>query len=230
MTWLAAGILLVVGVLASALTLVSLPGTWLLLGTGLLCWWLVPGVSEGPGGWWWIAAAGVLVLVGEAIEFLASVAGAKVGGAGKHGAWGAFIGGLAGAILGTVFLAFIPVLGTIIGGVVGAGLFAALFERGGGKKSWGDSTRAGTGAAVGKLASMVLKSGVAAVIAVLLVSGAVWAGIDRIGGDDPGTASQAAGQPVPRVGMLPAAGEEPDGASESTPGPAEPKADGAPPD
>ena len=173
MIWAAVSVLVVVSVLAVGLTLISLPGTWLLLLVAVLCWWLVPGLDN----WWWLAGAGALALLGEAVEFFASVAGAKVGGSGKHGAWGAFIGGLVGAILGTMAIP-IPVLGTIIGGVVGAGVLATLFEREGGKKTWRDSSKAGTGAAVGKLASTVLKSAVAGVMGVLLVAGGVWEALE----------------------------------------------------
>ncbi|MEM8757001.1 MAG: DUF456 domain-containing protein [Planctomycetota bacterium] len=197
MTWAAVIILLIVGIGAMGLTLVSLPGTWLLLLVSILCWWLVPGLADGPGGWWWVAGAAMFVLLAEGVEFFASVVGAKAGGAGKHGAWGAFLGGLFGAIAGTLLIP-IPIVGTVIGGVAGAGLLAAMMERGGGKKSWKDSTKAGTGAAAGKLFSTVLKSAIAGVMTVMLVVAAAWAGF---------TAPEPAAERGPdheRPGMLPA--------------------------
>lgn len=174
MEWVAVGVLGVVGLLAGLLTLVSMPGSWLLLLTAVLCWWLVPGFEN----WWWIAGAGVLAILGEIAEFFSSVVGAKAGGSGKHGAWGALIGGIAGAIVGTVVIP-IPLVGTIAGGVIGAGVLAAAFEKQGGKKTWRQSSRAGTGAAVGKLASTVLKSCVVFAMACVLLAGGIWEALDR---------------------------------------------------
>ncbi|MEO0629280.1 MAG: hypothetical protein AAFY46_00950, partial [Planctomycetota bacterium] len=47
-------------------------------------------------------------------------------------------------------------------------------ERKYGKKSWGASTKAGAGAAAGKLVSTLLKAGVAAVMVIVLSVAAFW--------------------------------------------------------
>lgn len=173
MSWLAVSLLAIAGALGVALTLLSLPGGWLLLLVAVVCWWLVPSFDN----WWWIGGAAFLAILGEIVEFFSSVLGAKVGGSGRHGAWGAFIGGLVGAIAGTVLIP-VPVVGTIAGGVVGAGVLAALFERGGGKRTWRDSSRAGTGAAVGRLFATVLKAAVVSIMGVLLVAGGIWEALE----------------------------------------------------
>jgi hypothetical protein len=49
-------------------------------------------------------------------------------------------------------------VGTIVGGAAGAGLLAVTFEKKYGKKSWRASTKAGAGAAAGKLVSTLLKA------------------------------------------------------------------------
>lgn len=98
----------------------SLPGNWLIAAAGLL------GPSMGLG---WVpflillAAAGVA----ELLELLLATKTAKKAGAGKSGQWGAFLGGLLGAIFATPFIP-IPVLGTLIGAAVGAFGGAIFFE------------------------------------------------------------------------------------------------------
>lgn len=169
MEWVAATVIALFALLGVLLTAITLPGTWLMLLVALACKLVVPESI----GWWWLAAAGGLAVIGEIVEFLASAAGAKVGGAGRAGAWGALLGGLGGAILGTVLIP-VPVLNTIAGGVVGAGVLATVLERSRGKKSWRDSSRAGAGAAAGKFVSTLLKAAVAGVMAVVLMAGAVW--------------------------------------------------------
>lgn len=98
----------------------SLPGNWLIAAAGLL------GPSLGLG---WtpfiilLAAAGVA----ELLELLLATKTAKKAGAGKSGQWGAFFGGIAGALFATPFIP-IPILGTLIGASVGAFCGAIFFE------------------------------------------------------------------------------------------------------
>lgn len=179
MVWVTASIVALFGLVGTLLTLVTLPGTWIMLLVALACKIVVPETM----GWAWLIAAGVLAIAGEVVEFGASAAGAKAGGAGKPGALGALFGGLAGGILGTVLLP-IPIVGTIVGGVIGAGVLAVLFERWKGDKGWKASSKAGAGAAAGKLASTFLKSIVAGVMATVLTVGAVWGAVATLGGDD----------------------------------------------
>ena len=193
MVWVAASVVALFGLLGTLLTLVTLPGTWIMLLVALVCKLLVPESM----GWAWLIASGVLAIAGEVVEFGASAAGAKAGGAGKPGAWGALLGGLAGGIIGTVVIP-IPILGTIIGGVVGAGVLAVLFERWKGGKNWKASSKAGAGAAAGKLASTFLKSAVAGLMALVLTVGAFWGAFDSLGSGPAGGDSP----PVAASGML----------------------------
>ncbi|MFK5955737.1 MAG: DUF456 domain-containing protein [Planctomycetota bacterium] len=98
----------------------SLPGNWIIACAGLF------GPTLGLGWtplWILLAAAGVA----ELLELLLATKTAKKAGAGKSGQWGAFFGGITGAIFATPFIP-IPILGTLIGAAAGAFLGAILFE------------------------------------------------------------------------------------------------------
>jgi uncharacterized protein YqgC (DUF456 family) len=158
---IAAAIVIAASFLGVVLTLLTLPGTWLavLAGAGVAIW--RPEMIS----WWTVGAAAALAVVAEVIELIASAAGAKKGGASRHGAVGAVIGSLIGAVVGAPFLLGI---GAIIGGVVGAGLGAVIAERGLRGRSWKDSAKAGQGAAIGRLVATVLKTTIALAIALVL--------------------------------------------------------------
>ncbi len=163
MTLLAGVILFLIALIGLGLTIATLPGTWFILGAALLTHWLYghpPLLST-----WNLVACASLALLAEVAEFALSAAGAAKQGGGKSGAIGSIIGGLVGAIIGTII---VPILGTIVGGVAGAGLGALVLERGIGQKSWGEATKIGQGAAVGRALSVLMKAAVAAAIGVSL--------------------------------------------------------------
>lgn len=117
----AVGFFCLLGVLLTAL---RLPGTWLLLTTAVVYgWWT---------GWERIGIATVLILagvaiVGEVVEILASVVTARRAGATKQAAWGALIGGFVGMLF-LSFLVPIPLIGSMVGAVVGCFGGALLTE------------------------------------------------------------------------------------------------------
>jgi uncharacterized protein YqgC (DUF456 family) len=146
------------GLVGPALVLLGLPGTWLLLALAGLAEWTTPAqLFSGMT----VAVVLILAVLGEAWEFFAGSAGAKRAGAGRRGALGALGGGLVGAVLGT-FLIPAPVIGTLLGGGLGAFAGAAGLERRGGR-DLRESLRIGRAAGVGhalglagKLAASVL--------------------------------------------------------------------------
>lgn len=167
--WAHAGaiaLVLAAALVGVVLTAITLPGTWLTVvaALGVKLWQpeLFP--------WWVLIVAIGLALVGEAVEFGASAVGAAKGGASRRGALGAMIGSLAGAILGSPI--FFPI-GTILGAAIGAAVGAIIVERGSANKTWTDASKAGAGAAAGRLVATVAKTALAAGIA-LLVSIAVF--------------------------------------------------------
>jgi uncharacterized protein YqgC (DUF456 family) len=106
-----------------------------------------------------------LALVGEGVESLLGVAMARRYGASKWGMWGAFIGGVGGAIIG----APVPVAGNLVGALVGVFVGAFLLEWLGRGRS-DESLKAGWGALLGRTAASAIKLGLGMVILILIVS------------------------------------------------------------
>jgi hypothetical protein len=149
------------------LTLVLLPGMWLTLLAVLAVQFLdVPA----PMSWWTVAAIAVLALLGEIAESASSAAGARRFGASRSGIVGALTGSILGAIAGTIFLPFIPILGTLIGAVAGAGLATVAAERGVAGRSWRESTTSGAGAAAGRAAAVFVKAAIAVAQAIVVTA------------------------------------------------------------
>ena len=94
-----------------------LPGNWLIvLTTGALAWWQRDAQMIS---FWTVASMALLALVGEVIEFLAGLGGAKKAGAGWLASAAAILGALVGAVVGT-FLIPVPFVGTLLGACIGA--------------------------------------------------------------------------------------------------------------
>ncbi len=165
MFYLAATIVVVVSLVGVVLTLVTLPGAWLMLATAVVCNLWQPSMFS----WWTLGIGAGLALLAELGELLASAIGAKKTGGGKSGAVGSVVGALIGAIVGTPFL---PPIGTVAGAVLGAAGGALLAERGIASKSWKASAKVAGGAAAGRLVATVLKTGVAITVAGMLIVGA----------------------------------------------------------
>lgn len=123
--YLWAALLLILNTVAWLLTLLSLPGNWLILLFTALFAWLLPEQPDGVGvSWTIVGVLLVLAVIGEIVEFLAGAAGAaKLGGSRRAVALsviGAIVGSIGGALIGVP----IPIVGPIIGAVGGGGLGA----------------------------------------------------------------------------------------------------------
>ncbi len=152
--WVIATIALVTGLTGLVMVVLALPGIWLMVLAAGICWWWQPEIIGAPT----FITLAVIAIFSEAIEMIASAAGVKRFGGTKRGAMGAIIGTMLGAILGSVFIPIL-VLGTILGGIVGAGAGALMVERGVVQKSWKDSLKSGSGAAIGRTISIFVKLG-----------------------------------------------------------------------
>ena len=170
MTALAAALVTLAGLLGVALTLATLPGTWVAIAAALSLWWWRPDLYDS---WWPVGVSIGLALLAEIIEVFASAAGAARKGGGRAGAIGSVLGALAGAIVGSVLLWFLPIIGTVLGAVAGAGLGAFMGERGVTGRSFRDSASIASGAAVGRLMAVVIK-GVFALAIALTLAVAAW--------------------------------------------------------
>lgn len=128
----------------------SLPGNFIILAACVLYGWY--------GGFGEITLniiliLGLLAVLGEAIEFVLGILGAKKWKSSNKGIIGSIVGGIIGAILGAPFFFGI---GALIGGFSGAFLGCFIVEKLSGKNIQ-DSVHSGFGAFVGKLGGMVTK-------------------------------------------------------------------------
>jgi len=151
-------VLLIAGLFISIL---GLPGLWLMIGSAGLYAWLTAGIYIGK---WPLIICFALALCAEIAELIAGSAGAKRAGGTKR----AMIGAIIGAMLGGIFLSFIPipVISTIVGVCLGAFIGAAVAEM----TAHGDvqqSMRVGVGAAQGRFYGIFLKLSFGIVIAAI---------------------------------------------------------------
>lgn len=109
--------------------------------------------------WWTFVVLGLLLALGQAFDLLSGAAGARWFGGTKWGAAGAIVGGIAGMF-------FLP-FGLLLGPLIGAYAFEALFA----KQETRPALVSGVGSAVGTLANLVVK----VIIGVLMI---LWLLID----------------------------------------------------
>lgn len=164
-TWLA-GLVLTAG-LGVVLTVVRLPGTWLILvAAALHAWhtgWLAPG-------WPVLAVLLVMAVAAEVIELLTSVVTTRRAGASGRASWCA----LAGGLVGMIALSFpVPIIGTVIGGIVGCFIGAAIGELTV-RHDLVHGAKVGLFAAIGLILGTVAKTMFALLMAVTAVVAAVW--------------------------------------------------------
>jgi uncharacterized protein YqgC (DUF456 family) len=113
-----------VGVVSVVLTIITLPGLWLMLLTVLVYAWLTDWAYLG---WPGLLSLLVLATLAEVAEFVAGAAGGKAAGGGWRSMVGAVVGGLVGGIVGQIFIP-VPLVGAIIGAIVGSAVGAAGLE------------------------------------------------------------------------------------------------------
>lgn len=152
MVYLWAGGLTLINLAWLVLTLLGLPGNWLMIITAaLVAWWV-----DDPmiGRWVFVAVVGMAAM-GELVELLAGAIGSKRSGGTRWGAMGALLGGIAGALAGTLLIP-IPVVGTILGAAGGAFAGATALELASGRAR-AEAVRAGRGAAIGHVTGNLTK-------------------------------------------------------------------------
>ena len=156
------------GLLCVVLTVLGLPGLWLLLLlAGALQFsdrWLLPEGASTFGPWTLIGAVAAGLLA-EFAEFAAGAKGAKQAGASKRGMVGAMVGGIAGAIVGAPFGLLV---GAIVGGVAGSALGAIVMEMTLPHQTLEGAMKPAHGAAMGRLKGIAIK---------LAVTIALWIGL-----------------------------------------------------
>jgi len=146
------------GILALAgliLTVVNLPGIWLIYGATLVAGIINRFQSITPT---ILIVFFILCVASTFADNIAAALGAKKFGGTGWGMAGAVIGGIAGMFSGSLW-------GVLVGPLLGAVLFELLFA----KKDMSTSLKAGWGTFIGILVSMVLKLGLSVVIIIFTI-------------------------------------------------------------
>ncbi len=134
----------------------GLPGTWMILGAALVYAW-VTGFAEVGGGMLFMFL--LLAAVGEVVEYVFGIAGARRFGSSNRGIVFSFLGGFVGAVVGApLFFGF----GAIPGALIGAFLGAVLIElHTYGTAEWRKAVRSGWGNFIGRIAGVITKMAIA---------------------------------------------------------------------
>ena len=164
-------LLVVASGIAWLLTLVTLPGNWIIVVFAARFAWLVP-VAAGRGiSWNTVAVLLGLAVLGEVVEFAASAAGAAKQGASKRGVALSMIGAIVGSAIGLTVGTPIPILGpfvmALLGGAVGAFIGAYVGEAWKGR-AHGERLAVGRGVFAGRVWGTVGKLAVGAVMLVIV--------------------------------------------------------------
>jgi hypothetical protein len=104
------------------LTLLGMPGNWLMVAATAAYAYLVPARSPAALGWKTLVALLMLAALGEIVELLTGAVGAGRAGGSKRGAAMALVGSVLGAIFGMFLGLPVPLVGSVLAAV----LFAAL--------------------------------------------------------------------------------------------------------
>mgnify|MGYP000872163690 CR=1 FL=1 len=153
MLWLAYVVLLLTSAAGVILVFFDFFGTFLIFAgavvfAALTDFSVLDGVS--------LIVLGLLYLLGEGMEFLTVITGARSFGASKAGVAGAVSGGVAGAVIGAGFFGIGAIAG-MFGGIV-LGAFAAEFMA---RRGFRQSLQSGLGSVLGRAGSIAVKLAVA---------------------------------------------------------------------
>ncbi|MSR18437.1 MAG: DUF456 domain-containing protein [Phycisphaerales bacterium] len=156
----AATVFSVLGLVCITLNLVLLPGNWLLLLLAILFELMDNAWRPVDATWsfhiWALLAATLLAILGEVIELASGAAGARFAGSSARGMWGALLGGVIGAVLGTIFL--LPAIGTLLGAIAGCALGAIIAEMSHSGRDFASTLRPAMGAVLGRIAGVLGKT------------------------------------------------------------------------
>ncbi len=118
--------ILLVAALAAGwvLTMLGMPGNWLIVVSAAIYAWAVPDTSRLGISWQAVAVLAGLAVLGEILELVAGALGVSKAGGSRRSAVLALFGSIAGAIVGMFVGVPIPVVGSLVAAVLFAGLGA----------------------------------------------------------------------------------------------------------
>jgi uncharacterized protein len=162
------GVVLLILVLAAGwcMTLLSLPGNWVMVVAIALFAWLAP--SGGPDiSWQTVVAVLVLAVLAELLELAASALGASRAGGSRRGAVLAIVGSMVGALIGAAVGVPIPFVGSLVAAILFAGIGALVGAMLG--ETWkgrtlAESWKVGQSAFWGRLLGALAKTGIATAV------------------------------------------------------------------
>jgi uncharacterized protein YqgC (DUF456 family) len=168
-------LLILVLVVGWCMTMLSMPGNWVMVAAaGLFAWWSPP---SGPNiGWPVFFLLLGLAVVAELLELAASALGASRAGGSRRGAvlaiFGSMIGALAGAMIGLP----IPVVGSLVAAIVFAGVGAmagAMLGETWKGRTLAETWKVGQAAFWGRLLGALAKTGIASAMFVIALVAAI---------------------------------------------------------
>ena len=115
-------LLILVLLVCWAITLLGLPGNWLMVAATAVYAYLMPAHAPTALGWKMVLALLVFAILGELVELLSGAMGTAKAGGSRWGAVLALLGSVLGSLIGIVVGLPIPLIGSILAAV----LFAAL--------------------------------------------------------------------------------------------------------
>ena len=170
MMYLCASLLVVVNAFWLVLTLLMLPGNWMMVATtALVAWWQWDKGMFSP---WTLAAIVVLAAGGEVAEFFFSALGVRKAGGTRWAALASLAGAMIGAVVGT-FAIPVPVLGSLIGVCVGACAGAWAGEAAS-RRRLKDSAMVSLAAGAGRLLGTIAKFVIGVLIWLIVAVAAFW--------------------------------------------------------
>jgi len=113
-------------VISLGLNAIGAPGNWGMLIIAGIYSWMMPSDSPYAFGFIVIILVLFLAIIGEILEFLTGVIGAKKAGGSKRGMWCSVIGSIVGSFGGVMVGIPIPIIGSLIAALLLSGVGAML--------------------------------------------------------------------------------------------------------
>jgi uncharacterized protein len=160
------------------LTLVGMPGNWLIVAGTAIYAYLVPDDSRLGIGWQVVAALAGLAALGEIVEVVAGALGVNRAGGSRRSAVLALVGSLAGGATGVLVGMPIPLVGPLVAAVLFAGfgaLAGAMLGESWKGRSLDQSVRVGKAAFWGRLFGTLAKTLIGAFMVVVALAALVLA-------------------------------------------------------
>jgi uncharacterized protein YqgC (DUF456 family) len=169
---IAIGFLLAAVASGWVLTLLAMPGNWLMVAAAAAyaLWGPETGVTQIT--WPTVAGLAVAAVIGEIAEFAAGLVGARRAGGSRRAALFSLLGSFAGALGGAAVGIPVPVVGSAVaavaGGALGAFAGAAVAEYSRGERT-GQSMKVGRAAFWGRLLGTGAKAAVGSLVALVVL-------------------------------------------------------------